>query len=72
VLIVLTGHLAETFEVKTDDQTVQLRLEKRRKRFVRGASSTRYRFLLLSCEPLPEDSDDAGLGQAIENPGSEK
>jgi hypothetical protein len=56
--VVLSAHQDETFEVATEDETLTLRLEKARRRFDGADPSTRYRFVCLSREAIPEDAED--------------
>ncbi|MHB1426875.1 MAG: hypothetical protein ACYC3I_27275 [Gemmataceae bacterium] len=57
--VVLSAHEDETFAVATDEVVLNLKLEKKRKRFEKGGEpSTRYRFLCLSRQAVPEDPED--------------
>jgi hypothetical protein len=53
--VVLSAHQGETFFVETDDETLNLRLEKRRARFDGGQPTTRYMFVVQERSPIPED-----------------
>jgi hypothetical protein len=54
--VVFAAHREETFSAESEDEWVQLRLEKARRRFtLSGQPETRYRFLVLRREPIPED-----------------
>jgi hypothetical protein len=64
--VVLSAHSAETFDVETEDENLTMRLEKLRRRFDGGEPTTRYRFVVLTRESIPEDTDSA----AIESPVS--
>jgi hypothetical protein len=55
--VVLTAHREETFLVETDDEMLTLRLEKGRRRFGGANPSTRYRFVVLGQQPVPEDEE---------------
>ncbi|MCY2987856.1 MAG: hypothetical protein NTY19_08350 [Planctomycetota bacterium] len=55
--LVFSAHRDETFEVETTDETVAVQLDKGRRRFEDGKVTTRYRFSLLSKEPIPEDGE---------------
>ena len=58
--VVLSAHRDETFHVETEDRRTVLRLEKARRRFEEGgAPSTRYRFVVLKEEDIPEDMPQA-------------
>jgi len=61
--VVLSAHQGETFDVTTEDENLRLRLEKGRRRFDAGKISTRYRFVVLTREPIPEDSDEVSNSQ---------
>ncbi|HVX13850.1 MAG TPA: hypothetical protein VHC22_21890 [Pirellulales bacterium] len=56
--VVLSAHVDETFDVETEDERLSLRLEKARRRFDAGTPTTRYRFSVLSREPIPADRDE--------------
>jgi hypothetical protein len=53
--VLLSGHEQETFSVSGEDETLTLRLEKKRGRFGGGEPSTRYRFAVASRQVVPED-----------------
>ena len=58
--VVLSRHELETFLVETEDEVVTLRLEKARRRFEPGTEpETRYRFVVLQRDPIPEDPASA-------------
>jgi hypothetical protein len=59
--LVMTAHQAEAFRTETDDAVFHVVLEKARRRFERATEpSTRYRFLVLKKEPIPEDATADG------------
>ena len=65
---VLSRHVDETFYTTTDEESLVLRLEKARRRFVGSKASTRYRFLILERKPLPADDDpNAAGGESARN-----
>jgi hypothetical protein len=55
--VVLSAHQGEKFEVENEDEKLTLRLQKARRRFDGAEPTTRYRFVVLDREPLPEDAD---------------
>jgi hypothetical protein len=57
--VVLSAYVQETFHAQTDDERLTLQLEKARRRFESGQPATRYRFRVLTREPLPEDPEEA-------------
>jgi len=57
--VVLSAHRDETFHVETEDRRTVLRLERARRRFEEGRDpSTRYRFVVLREEVIPEDGQE--------------
>jgi len=52
---VMSAHRGETFHTETDDAKLTLQLEKARRRFEDSQPTTRYRFVTVQTEPLPED-----------------
>lgn len=54
--VTLSSHEGETFVVQTDDEAVSLRLEKGRRRFERGEPETRYRFVSLDKQKVPDSA----------------
>ncbi|HVX12745.1 MAG TPA: hypothetical protein VHC22_16305 [Pirellulales bacterium] len=56
--VVLSAHVDETFDVETEDERLSLKLEKARRRFDAGNPTTRYRFSVLSREPIPADGGE--------------
>ena len=59
--VVLSAHREETFRGETEDERIETRLLRARRRFEGGEASTRYRFEILSREPLPTDDEAAGV-----------
>jgi hypothetical protein len=54
--VVLSSHIEETFSVETEDNRLVLRLERKRRRFETGQDpQTRYQFVTLLQESIPED-----------------
>jgi hypothetical protein len=54
--VVLSAHRNESFQVETDSEHLTLRLEKGRKRFVKGEDPhVRYRFVIVERTPIPDD-----------------
>jgi hypothetical protein len=56
--VVFKAHSTETFQVETDAEKLTLRLEKKRSRFDEDQPHVRYRFVVDSREPIPEDGSD--------------
>ena len=53
--VVLSAHRDETLHAETEDERLTLRLERSRRRFSRGEEpSTRYQFIVLERETIPE------------------
>ena len=56
--VVLSAHAGETFAVETEDERLELRLEKARRRFEAGEQPhTRYRFAAARREAIPVDPE---------------
>jgi hypothetical protein len=55
--ILFSAHLDETFAVETEDARLSLQLQRARRRFENGVSSTRYQFEVLSQTALPPDEE---------------
>jgi len=56
--VVLSAHDQEVFIVKSEDETLTLRLAKRRGRFDGSEPHRRYRFVLVGQQSLPEGPED--------------
>jgi hypothetical protein len=61
---VMSAHRGETLHTETDDSKLTLRLEKARRRFEDGQPTTRYRFVTVQKEPLPEDAPQPGAQES--------
>lgn len=57
--VVLSAHRDETFHTETEDERLTVRLEKARRRFDGEEATTRYRFVVIDRDQLPEDSGKA-------------
>lgn len=62
--VVLSAHLDEVFRVETESQVLHLRLERRRGRFGEAEGHVRYRFVVMSAEPLADDPEPRFEGEA--------